>query len=52
MKDLEKHLEKHLKRMEQASREYCAVIQPAGRDNLVKELWTKITNRGKLPRRV
>ena len=38
-----KDLEKHLKKMEHASREYCAVIQPAGRDNLVKELWTKIT---------
>ena len=38
-----KDLEKHFKKMEHASREYCAVIQPAGRDNLVKELWTKIT---------
>ncbi len=38
-----KDLEKHLKKMEQASREYCAVIQPAGRDNMVKEMWTKIT---------
>ena len=38
-----KDLEEHFKKMEQASREYCAVIQPAGRDNLVKEMWTKIT---------
>ncbi|RCV63064.1 16S rRNA A1518 and A1519 N6-dimethyltransferase [Methanophagales archaeon] len=38
-----KDIEKHFKKMEQALREYCAVIQPAGRDNLVKEMWTKIT---------
>ena len=28
--------------METASN-YCAVIQPAGRDSIVKEMWTKIT---------
>ena len=39
MKDLRKHLEK----MEAASKRYCAVIQPAGRDNMIKEMWTKIT---------
>ena len=39
MKDLEKHLEK----MEAASRRYCAVIQPAGRDDMAKEMWTEIT---------
>jgi len=39
VKDLENHLEK----MENASRKYCAVIQPAGRDSRVKEMWTKIT---------
>ena len=39
VRDLEKHLEK----MENASRKYCAVIQPAGRDSMVKEMWTKIT---------
>ncbi|MEA3282638.1 MAG: class I SAM-dependent methyltransferase [Euryarchaeota archaeon] len=39
MKDLEKHLEK----MEAVSKSYCAVIQPAGRDGLVKEIWTEIT---------
>ena len=38
-----KDLEKHLKKMENASNNYCAVIQPAGRDSIVKELWTKIT---------
>lgn len=38
-----KDLEKHLKKMENASRKYCAVIQPAGRDNIVTEMWTKIT---------
>jgi ubiquinone/menaquinone biosynthesis C-methylase UbiE len=37
-----KDLEKHLKKMETASN-YCAVIQPAGRDSIVKEMWTKIT---------
>ena len=41
MKDIDKHLEK----MEQASREYCALIQPAGRDDMVKEMWTKITEK-------
>ena len=38
-----KDLEKHLKKMEHASIEYCAVIQPAGRDEMIKEMWTKIT---------
>ena len=42
MKDIEKHLE----RMENASNKYCAVIQPAGRDNLVKEIWIKVTGKG------
>jgi ubiquinone/menaquinone biosynthesis C-methylase UbiE len=39
MKDLKRHLAK----MEEASRGYCAVIQPAGRDRMVKEVWTEIT---------
>ena len=26
-----------------ASNNYCAVIQPAGRDSMVNEMWTKIT---------
>ena len=41
MEDLEKHLEK----MEGASGRYCAVIQPAGRDSMVKEMWTEITGK-------
>jgi 2-polyprenyl-3-methyl-5-hydroxy-6-metoxy-1,4-benzoquinol methylase len=35
-------IETHLKKMETASN-YCAVIQPAGRDSMVKEMWRKIT---------
>lgn len=38
-----KDLEKHLKKIENASNNYSAVIQPAGRDSIVKEMWTKIT---------
>ena len=40
-----KDIEKHLKKMENASKRYCAVIQPAGRDSIVKEMWTKITGK-------
>lgn len=40
-----KDVEKHLRKMENASRGYCAVIQPAGRAELVKELWRKITGK-------
>jgi cyclopropane fatty-acyl-phospholipid synthase-like methyltransferase len=40
-----KDLEKHFKKMENASNKYCAVIQPAGRDSIVKEMWTKITGK-------
>ncbi len=40
-----KDIEKHLERMENASNKYCAVIQPAGRDNLVKEIWIKVTGK-------
>ena len=40
-----KDIEKHLKKMENASNNYCAVIQPAGRDRMVKEMWTKITGK-------
>lgn len=36
-------LEKHLIKMENASKRYCCVIQPAGREAIVKEMWTKIT---------
>ncbi len=38
-----KDIEKHLKRMENASNKYCAIIQSAGRDIILKEIWTKIT---------
>lgn len=41
MKDLKRHLAK----MEEASRGHCAVIQPAGRDSMVKEMWTEITGK-------
>jgi SAM-dependent methyltransferase len=40
-----KDVEKHLRKMENASRGYCAVIQPAGRAEIVKELWRKITGK-------
>jgi len=40
-----KDIEKHLKRMENTSKKYCTVIQPAGRDSLVKETWKKITGK-------
>ena len=40
-----KDVVKHLRKMENASRGYCAVIQPAGRAELVKELWRKITGK-------
>ncbi len=38
-----KDIEKYLKRMENASNKYCAIIQPAGKDIILKEIWTKIT---------
>ena len=38
-------IDKHLKKMENASKRYCAVIQPAGRDSIVKERWTRITGK-------
>ena len=41
MEDLGKHLEK----MEEASGKYCVVIQPAGRDGMMKEIWTEITGK-------
>ncbi|NQE46240.1 putative cobalt-precorrin-6B C(15)-methyltransferase (decarboxylating) [ANME-1 cluster archaeon GoMg2] len=40
-----KDVEEHLRKMENASRGYCAVIQPAGRAEIVKELWRKITGK-------
>jgi SAM-dependent methyltransferase len=38
-------LEEHLEKMENASRRYCAIVQPAGRGELVKEIYAKITGR-------
>ena len=40
-----KDLEGHLKRMELASKRYCAVIQPAGRERIVKDIWSKVTGK-------
>ena len=37
--------EAHLRKMERASRNLCAVIQPAGRTPLVAETWTAVTGR-------
>ena len=39
MEDLGEHPEK----MENASQRYGVVIQPAGRDDMVKEMWTETT---------
>ncbi|MDK2974150.1 MAG: hypothetical protein PWP08_521 [Methanofollis sp.] len=36
-------LEEHLEKMENASRKYCAIVQPAGRGGLVKEVYARIT---------
>jgi ubiquinone/menaquinone biosynthesis C-methylase UbiE len=38
-------LEEHLEKMENASKKYCAVVQPAGRGDLVKEVYSQITGR-------
>ncbi|NLZ30743.1 MAG: methyltransferase domain-containing protein [Methanomicrobiales archaeon] len=38
-------LEEHLEKMENASKRYCAIVQPAGRGDLVKEIYTEITGR-------
>lgn len=35
-------IEKHLIKMENASRKYCAVIQPSGRDEIVKKVFEEI----------
>lgn len=40
-----KDIEELLKRMEDASKKYCAVIQPCGRDNTVKEIFEIITDK-------
>ena len=36
-------LENLLKRMEKASKKYCAFMQPCGRDDIVKDIFEKIT---------
>lgn len=36
-------LEEHLNKMENASKKYCAIVQPAGRNNLVKDIFKNIT---------
>ncbi|MBP2133724.1 2-polyprenyl-3-methyl-5-hydroxy-6-metoxy-1,4-benzoquinol methylase [Methanomicrobium sp. W14] len=36
-------LEEHLIKMENASKKYCAIVQPAGRGQLVKDVFEKIT---------
>ena len=41
VKDLELHLEK----MENASRKFCAIIQPSGRDAVVREAYEAVTSR-------
>jgi len=39
-----KDVDELLKRMENASRRYCSIIQPCGRDELIKEIFEKISN--------
>lgn len=39
-----KNLGELLRRMENASRRYCSIIQPCGRDKIVKEIFEKISN--------
>ncbi|MBW2169433.1 MAG: class I SAM-dependent methyltransferase, partial [Deltaproteobacteria bacterium] len=38
-------VERLLERMENASKKYCAVIQPCGRDEIVKEMFERLTNK-------
>ena len=40
-----KVLDKHLEKMEQALVEYCAAIQPVGRGDMVKEIWTEVAGK-------
>ena len=39
-----KNIDALLKRMENASRRYCSIIQPCGRDEIVKDIFEKISN--------
>lgn len=38
-------VERLLERMENASKKYCAVIQPCGRDEIVKEMFERLSNK-------
>ena len=38
-------LEKHLEKMESLSKRYCSIIQPCGRDSIVKKIYEKILNK-------
>jgi hypothetical protein len=39
-----KNINELLRRIENASRRYCSIIQPCGRDELIKEVFEKINN--------
>ena len=39
-----KNINELLRRIENASRRYCSIIQPCGRDELIKEVFEKISN--------
>ena len=39
-----KNIDELLRRMENASRKYCSIIQPCGRDELIKKIFEKISN--------
>jgi len=39
-----KNIDELLRRMESASRRYCSIVQPCGRDELIKEIFEKISN--------
>jgi len=39
-----KNIDELLRRMENASRKYCSIIQPCGRDEIVKEIFEKTSN--------
>ena len=38
------NIDELLRRVENASRRYCSIIQPCGRDELIKEIFEKISN--------
>ncbi len=39
-----KNIDKLVRRMENASRRYCSIVQPCGRDEIVKDIFEKISN--------